>query len=142
MTVLHPNHEEALYLYNQVLGLRQCIKKLEQERKPGRGQANELQAIHESAVALLIRSRVEPCVVALFSDLLRGVMKKSGGLDKRYAAGLAAAKAEAAGEERPEIVKAYAKVLGRTPRGCYTQVDELRASDNWEWMVESHRPPE
>ena len=89
--------EEAEYLYNEAHGLLASVKKLQHDRKRGRGQAGGWQAVHEAALRLLVRAKIQPAVVGLFSVLLRGVLEKSRDLDKRCAAQWAAAEAEAKG---------------------------------------------
>jgi hypothetical protein len=160
MIVQHPNHfphfrphvvrrsrgntrrEEAEYLYNEARGLLASVKKLEQERPRGRGQAGGWQAVRESALRLLVRAKVQPAVVVLFSVLLRGVLEKSRALDKRCAAQWAAAEAEAKGGEPSAIVRAYAEACDRDSKGCHAEIKALQKLERYQWMVEAHRPPE
>ena len=134
--------QEAEYQRNEVRALRDCISKLERERKRGRGQAGGWQAVHESALALLGRAKIQPAVVVLFSVLLRGVLEKSGSLDKRAMAQWVAAEAEAKGDESSAIVRAYAKACGREARGCHDEIAQLRKQKHYQWMVEAFRPSE
>ena len=134
--------EEAEYLYNEAHGLLVSVKKLEQKPKRGRGQAGGWQAVHEAALRLLVRAKIQPAVVGLFSVLLRGVLEKSRDLDKRCAAQWKAAEAEAKGGESSAIVRAYAEACGREAKGCHTEIAELRKQERYQWMVEAHRSPE
>ena len=71
------------------------FEELKQNKKRGRKHANDLQRLHEDAIHLLLDLRLPSAVPSLFSALLGDIILKSGDLDNRHAAELAAARLEA-----------------------------------------------
>ena len=103
---------ESESAHNEARALLDIFIKLERWPERGGGRAKAWQALHEEALDLLIRSRVQPAIVSLFEHLLRQTKASPKRLN-RTAAIHAAAKAEAGGAKPGEIHAAYAMRRGK-----------------------------
>ena len=119
------------------------FEELERDKRPGRGQANDWQALNEDALELLLDLRVPSAVTSLFSVLLGNVLVKSSDLSNRHAAELAAARLEALHEGDPlpvsRVAAEYDRVRNLGGGDSRKKIRELRKDDRYQAKIRAFR---